>query len=207
VERVIICSAVDLLKTRLQQGDGSLNRPVYVSALWIRLCFRHLTPQSQFPHNLQYNETNCLNTRMAWSLEGHYSLAAEVRALRTEGTCLTIFRNVPGVALYMTSLTQLRSFLAKSPQFASMQKRVVNEGNSSVLPTLTSQGNLIAGATTRVAIGFLLNPFSVLKARFEVCTKRRSWLAHRFKHNHPTSFFLLNNGNPSPACLFLTCGL
>jgi solute carrier family 25 protein 38 len=35
---------------------------------------------------------------------------------------------------------------------------------------LTSSGNLLAGATTRIAVGFALNPFSVLKARYEVRT-------------------------------------
>ena len=70
----------------------------------------------------------------------------------------------------MTSLTQMRTFLARSPYFAHI-RRQSNAGsgeNVSVLPSLTSQGNLLAGATTRVAVGFLLNPFSVLKARFEV---------------------------------------
>ena len=41
-------------------------------------------------------------------------------------------------------------------------------GTGSVLPKLSSQGNLLAGAVTRVAVGFILNPFSVIKARFEV---------------------------------------
>lgn len=76
------------------------------------------------------------------------------------------------MALYMTSLTQMRTFLARSPYFAHV-RRHSNAGGSgenvSVLPSLTSQGNLLAGATTRVGVGFLLNPFSVLKARFEVC--------------------------------------
>lgn len=70
----------------------------------------------------------------------------------------------------MTSLTQMRTFLARSPYFAHI-RRQSNAGsgeNVSVLPSLTSQGNLLAGATTRVAVGFLLNPFSVIKARFEV---------------------------------------
>lgn len=74
------------------------------------------------------------------------------------------------MALYMTSLTQMRTFLARSPYFAHV-RRQSNGGpgdNVSVLPSLTSQGNLLAGATTRVAVGFLLNPFSVIKARFEV---------------------------------------
>lgn len=68
--------------------------------------------------------------------------------------------------MYMTSVTQLRAFLSRSSYFSVVQKTPGAGGShASVLPTLTSQGNLIAGATTRVAIGFLLNPFSVLKAR------------------------------------------
>lgn len=81
-------------------------------------------------------------------------------------------RNVPGVALYMTSLTQLRTLMATSPYFARVQKHPGHEAsarNASALPTLTSTGNLLAGATTRVSVGLLLNPFSVLKARYEVC--------------------------------------
>jgi len=80
----------------------------------------------------------------------------------------------------MTSLTQLRTFMARSPYFARIKKYPDSAGsnrNSSVLPSLTSQGNLFAGATTRVAVGFVLNPFSVLKARFEV---RLASLIHLF---------------------------
>ena len=76
--------------------------------------------------------------------------------------------NVPGIALYFTSLSQVRGFMATSPLFPAVQKRDP-ERNSSVLPVLTGPGNLLAGATTRVAVGFALNPFSVLKARYEVC--------------------------------------
>jgi len=71
----------------------------------------------------------------------------------------------------MTSLTQLRTFLARSTYFAHVKKYPAGQAankNGSVLPSLTMQGNLMAGATTRVAVGFLLNPISVLKARFEV---------------------------------------
>ena len=66
----------------------------------------------------------------------------------------------------------MRTFLARSPYFAHTrrppQSNAGSGENVSVLPSLTSQGNLLAGATTRVAVGFFLNPFSVLKARFEV---------------------------------------
>jgi solute carrier family 25 protein 38 len=86
-------------------------------------------------------------------------------------------RNVPGVALYMTSLTQLRTVMATSSYFESSLRRPGKANSSSVLPTLTNQGNLIAGATARVGVGFLLNPFSVLKARFEVRRLRLSRLS------------------------------
>ncbi|KAG6888625.1 hypothetical protein C0995_006869 [Termitomyces sp. Mi166 len=57
--------------------------------------------------------------------------------------------------------------MATSPYFAAVRVHTGNGKNSSVLPTLTSTGNLIAGATMRVGVGFLLNPFSVVKAQFE----------------------------------------
>lgn len=80
-------------------------------------------------------------------------------------------RNVPGVALYMTSLTQLRTIMARSPYFALANKDPFAQGgHSSVLPKLSLHGNLISGATARVGVGFLLNPVTVLKARFEVST-------------------------------------
>lgn len=72
--------------------------------------------------------------------------------------------------MYMSSLTQLRAFMAKSPYFTPLQtQKTLKNGNGSrsVLPTLTSTGNLVSGAIARVGIGFILNPFSVLKARFE----------------------------------------
>lgn len=75
--------------------------------------------------------------------------------------------NVPGVALYFTSLTYLRSIMAKSPYFSAHQQHS-RDSSKTVLPKLSSQGNLIAGATARVGVGLILNPFSILKARFEV---------------------------------------
>jgi len=62
--------------------------------------------------------------------------------------------------------------MASSSYFAPSRPASQMTVPSSVLPTLTSHGNLIAGAVARVSVGFLLNPFSVLKARFEV---RSTW--------------------------------
>ncbi|KAJ7283271.1 solute carrier family 25 member 38 [Mycena rebaudengoi] len=123
----------DLLKTRLQQGDGSVKTRNTLTLLQ--------------------------TTREIVSSQGVIGL--------WRGTSATLARNVPGVALYMTSLTQLRTVMATSPYFAQVRKPSDTARNASVLPKLTSQGNLIAGATTRVAVGFILNPFSVLKARYE----------------------------------------
>jgi len=124
----------DLLKTRMQQGDGT---------------FR-----------MRRNAFIFGTTREIIASNGLAGL--------WRGTTASLIRNVPGVALYMMSLTQLRTAMATSPYFARVHKGINHDSkNSSVLPTLTSSGNLLAGATTRVGVGFFLNPFSVLKARFE----------------------------------------
>ncbi|KAG6332738.1 hypothetical protein ID866_6354 [Astraeus odoratus] len=124
---------VDLLKTRIQQGDAALG-PRNTTVIWN-------TTQDIIKHD---------GVRGLW-----------------RGTTATLMRNVPGVALYMTGLTHLRSMMAKSPHFAAQEVHKSPDGVKTVLPQLSSQGNLLAGATARVAVGFLLNPFSVVKARFE----------------------------------------
>lgn len=75
--------------------------------------------------------------------------------------------NVPGVAMYFTGLSQLRMVMATSPYF-SVLRSLDHNTHGSTLPKLSSQGNLMAGAVTRVAVGLVLNPFTVLKARYEV---------------------------------------
>lgn len=74
----------------------------------------------------------------------------------------------------MTLLTQTRSYIATSPSFAAFHDRSstwslnTRSKRGSVLPTLTNTGNLLAGGTTRCAVGFLMNPFTVLKTQYEV---------------------------------------
>ncbi|GJJ07804.1 hypothetical protein Clacol_002009 [Clathrus columnatus] len=81
------------------------------------------------------------------------------------GTLATLARNIPGVALYMSSLNQVRSLMASMPYFTVY--RPTHSSTSSALPVLTVQGNLFAGAITRSSVGILLNPFTILKARYE----------------------------------------
>lgn len=68
--------------------------------------------------------------------------------------------------MYFAGMNQVRTMLARTPYFSVTGTERTSSG--SVLPKLTKQGNLIAGAFTRVAVGALLNPFTVLKARYEV---------------------------------------
>ncbi|KAI0056798.1 solute carrier family 25 member 38 [Artomyces pyxidatus] len=98
------------------------------------------------------------------------------------GTSASLVRGVPGIALYLTSLNHVRTLLAASPYFASARPRdAPPSAHTSALPTLTSRGNLLAGATTRVAVGLLLNPASVLKARYESNMYAYTSLASAFR--------------------------
>lgn len=55
--------------------------------------------------------------------------------------------------------------MAESPYFSVVRQP---SNNGSVLPKLSSQGNLLAGALARTTVGFVMNPFTILKARYEV---------------------------------------
>lgn len=128
----ILLQPLDLLKTRIQQGDTA---------------------------------SNARNTTIIYRTTKDILRNEGIKGLWT-GTSATLVRNVPGVALYFTSLTYLRSIMAKSPNFSAHQRHS-HDSSKTVLPKLSSQGNLIAGATARVGVGLILNPFSILKARFE----------------------------------------
>lgn len=77
--------------------------------------------------------------------------------------------NVPGVALYFYILQGMRSSMTTIPFFAA--RNVNGQNQLSVLPKVSSHGNLLAGALARVSVGLVLNPFTLLKARFEVCVQ------------------------------------
>ncbi|KAJ3844643.1 solute carrier family 25 member 38 [Lentinula raphanica] len=131
----------DLLKTRLQQGDS------------YQQCNSTIDPTF---HSVSILKT----TREVLESNG-------VRGL-WRGTAASLMRNIPGVALYMTSLTQLRSLMASTRYFTvPLVPTHTNATHNSVLPKLTNTGNLVAGATTRVGVGLLMNPLTLLKARYE----------------------------------------
>ncbi|RPD62122.1 solute carrier family 25 member 38 [Lentinus tigrinus ALCF2SS1-7] len=134
----IILQPFDLLKTRIQQPDHLRK-------------FSHnpLSPQSTFIISTAREIVQNEGLRGLW-----------------RGTAASLLRNVPGVALYFTGLNQFRTFLATSPYFTPLRASSSSQ-STSTLPKLTAQGNLMAGACTRVAVGLVLNPFSVIKARYE----------------------------------------
>lgn len=80
--------------------------------------------------------------------------------------------NVPGVALYFYSLSAIRGRLSRLPYFSTTPAPAAASGPSSArtrstLPRLSSQGNLIAGSIARTSVGIVLNPITILKARYE----------------------------------------
>jgi solute carrier family 25 protein 38 len=79
-------------------------------------------------------------------------------------------RNVPGVALYYTSLQHVRyAFGSMFPWAVAARKETqTTNGKVSTLPVLSHGGNMAAGALTRTGIGLILNPLTIIKARFEV---------------------------------------
>ncbi|KAI9245339.1 mitochondrial carrier domain-containing protein [Phascolomyces articulosus] len=80
------------------------------------------------------------------------------------GTLPTIVRNVPGTAIYFTTLSEIRNVIAISrPTWQPVLSRVTG------MPYKKQEKyeNLIAGITARGAVGYILMPFTVLKVRYE----------------------------------------
>ncbi|CZT24441.1 probable Solute carrier family 25 member 38 homolog [Ramularia collo-cygni] len=82
------------------------------------------------------------------------------------GTAPSVIRTGAGSALYFGLLNQMREHVAKIPAIiATPPDRTAS--SSSALPKLGNVANLTTGALARVAAGFMMNPVTVLKVRFE----------------------------------------
>ncbi|KAG9289463.1 hypothetical protein G9A89_008024 [Geosiphon pyriformis] len=85
------------------------------------------------------------------------------------GTVPTVFRNVPGSALYFFTLSEIRYMFAKRQQmnFEYTTKNALSNSSVSSLPTLSSGQNMIAGMVARSTVGFVMMPITVIKVRYE----------------------------------------
>ena len=74
-------------------------------------------------------------------------------------------RNVPGTAIYFTTLSEIRNAISVSrPTWQPMLSRVTGIS----CKKQEKYENLIAGITARGAVGYILMPFTVIKVRYEV---------------------------------------
>jgi solute carrier family 25 protein 38 len=79
-----------------------------------------------------------------------------------------VARNVPGVALYFTTLTRLREYIARPDSLLTHLRSTASSTiPTSAWPRLSVLGDITTGATARVAVGFILMPVTVVKARAE----------------------------------------
>ncbi|GAB7361081.1 hypothetical protein MBLNU230_g1119t1 [Neophaeotheca triangularis] len=89
------------------------------------------------------------------------------------GTTPSVIRTGFGSALYFGMLNQLRSHAAALPATIGGSGNTTttttnnNKSDSSALPKLGNLANLSTGAAARVAAGFIMNPVTVLKVRYE----------------------------------------
>lgn len=83
------------------------------------------------------------------------------------GTTPSVIRTGLGSALYFGMLNQMRQYVARMPAITTTAQNDLAAKGSSALPKLGNVANLTTGAFARVAAGFVLNPMTVLKVRYE----------------------------------------
>lgn len=69
------------------------------------------------------------------------------------------------MALYFYMLSSIRAELSRLPAFSNTLP--ADAKRRTALSKLSASGNLVAGAVARTSVGFVLNPITILKARYE----------------------------------------
>ncbi|KAK0783533.1 hypothetical protein LTR75_014110 [Friedmanniomyces endolithicus] len=85
------------------------------------------------------------------------------------GVTPSVIRTGCGSALYFGMLNQMRQYATRLPAVPILSGGEVKPatGSSSALPKLGNVANLTTGALARVAAGFIVNPITVMKVRYE----------------------------------------
>lgn len=97
------------------------------------------------------------------------------------GTTPSVIRTGFGSALYFGMLNSMRSYAARLPTTSSSTINA-SGASSSALPKLGNVANLASGALARVAAGFIMNPVTVLKVRYESSYYSYTSLAGAARH-------------------------
>jgi len=127
-----------------------------------------LQPADLLKTRVQQNQKTSLRQALRAVLNG----PNPVRQL-WRGTVPSMIRTGCGSALYFGMLNQMRQYVSRMPVIpipapaGTVAPGSSGSNSSSVLPKLGNVANLSTGALARVAAGFVLNPVTVLKVRYE----------------------------------------
>lgn len=129
-----------------------------------------LQPADLLKTRVQQSGAHTLRQTLRAILDGPHPIASLWR-----GTVPSALRTGFGSALYFTTLSSLRSLVAKNSLGAStitggapsVSSSDAVSRRSTVLPKLSNTQNLLTGATARVLAGFILMPMTVIKVRYE----------------------------------------
>ena len=123
-----------------------------------------LQPADLLKTRVQQSRSSSLLPTLRAILSGPHPITSLWR-----GTLPSALRTGFGSAVYFTSLNTLRQLVANNTakKAPSYSVTAANNITSSVLPKLSSTGNLVTGATARVFAGLILMPVTVIKVRYE----------------------------------------
>jgi len=127
-----------------------------------------LQPADLLKTRVQQSHASSLTLAFRSILDGPHP----VRSL-WRGVTPSVIRTGFGSALYFGMLNQMRQYAARLPAVPIVAGELkpaattTTGSSSSALPKLGNVANLTTGALARVAAGFVVNPITVLKVRYE----------------------------------------
>ncbi|KAK3113599.1 hypothetical protein LTR53_008953 [Teratosphaeriaceae sp. CCFEE 6253] len=121
-----------------------------------------LQPADLLKTRVQQSQASTLTAAFRKILDG----PSPVRSL-WRGVTPSVIRTGFGSALYFGMLNKLRQYATSLPAAPVLTGEVGSVDGTSALPKLGNVANLATGALARVAAGFIVNPITVLKVRYE----------------------------------------